>query len=368
MEKETDSDLYNYTSCLRNEYKDPVRLWSCLESLKIYYKSCEESITEYDTNPQTPIELESDKETHWRKYIDEMRFSMIRAQQYIKQVEEERDNFPLHPELPPTKPLIKISGILEEVSFKKVIGYFAYTEYSTEKQRAEEKLKRDNSGAVLVAVLSAFANSTAPNLLKDGKKKEYQCLYVKGNIGGKSFSGWLNKTDIKVGDYLEMAVMPDGDEYKMYAVANPEQQTISTTPECNAGSRWFTAKSLIKFSAIFFAFIIYLPSLFASLTLKDWCYALLIHVALTGALSFTLYRIYVNENRAPGDLFEKICAALNIPNGNNLALEIYTKDLIKEKEKKGKWLEKKDKITVMPQRKNRPDYDFYFYPSDKKSN
>nr|WP_304413140.1 putative type VI secretion system effector [Serratia sp. DD3] len=150
--------------------------------------------------------------------------------------------------------------MLEEITFKKVIGYFAYTEYSSEKQRAKEKLKQDNSGAVLVAILSAFAYSTAPNLLKDGKKKEYQCLYVKGKIGGKSFSGWLNKTDIKVGDYLEMAVMPDGDEYKMYAVANPEQQTISTTPGCSAGSRWFTVKGIVKFSAIFFAVIIFSPS------------------------------------------------------------------------------------------------------------
>ncbi|KEY59309.1 putative type VI secretion system effector [Serratia sp. DD3] len=363
MEKETDELLYNSTDCLRKEYKDFVSLKRSFEHLEIYIKNRIEQISQYDNTPHQPKDAESAKNIAERVYIDDVRVRLGRAQQYLKQVGEERDNFPAQPELPPTQPLIKISGILEEISFKKVIGYFAYTEYSTEKQRAEEKLKRDNSGAVLVAVLSAFANSTAPNLLKDGKKKEYQCLYVKGKIGGKSFSGWLNKTDIKVGDYLEMAVMPDGDEYKMYAVANPEQQTISTTPGCSTGSRWFTVKSLIKMSTIPSAVLILLPSSFASPTLEQWVHIFFFYFLVAGSFFIYTYRSLINEYRAPGDLFERICATLNIPNGKGLALAIYTGNFIKEKKRKGIWIESDNE--KMPQQKSQADSNFYFYPSNK---
>ena len=32
MEKETDEQLYNYTNCLRSEFKDPDRLEGCFTS------------------------------------------------------------------------------------------------------------------------------------------------------------------------------------------------------------------------------------------------------------------------------------------------------------------------------------------------
>ncbi|KEY59304.1 putative type VI secretion system effector [Serratia sp. DD3] len=350
--------LYNCTSSLRNEYK-------CFQDLEHDNVGLEVSI-KIDNESLTKCESSGNQSEYNSKRIIELKSQITIAMEYINKIEEEMKNFPPFPELPPKKKLIKISGILEEVSFKKVIGYFEYTEYSTEKQRAEEKLKRDNSGAVLVAVLSAFANSTAPNLLKDGKKKEYRCIYVKGKIGGKSFSGWLNKTDIQVGDYLEMAVMPDGGEYKMYAVANPQQQTISTTPGCSAGSRCFTLIGIMKIVAIIFSFIILLPPIFASLTLKEWGYALLIYGALTGIISIIVYYISVKEERAPGDLFERICAALNIPDGKTLSLPEYTIKIVKKRKAQGLWKEPENKDVVIPQQRPQADYNFYFYPSNKK--
>ncbi|MBF7958160.1 putative type VI secretion system effector [Rahnella victoriana] len=362
MENETDERLVNYTSCLRSEFKDLDRLEGCFNSLDIYIENRSKKIKDYDEMIHSGSQEESSAKVSKRVFIEETRLSIIRARKYLKQVQAEINSFPAPPELPPTKPLIKISGIVEELSVKKVIGYFDFSEYSTEKVRAEEKIKRDNEGASLLLLLQFFAGDAPHARFNDGKRKESQCIYVKGKVNGKLFSGWLKQTNIQVGDYVEMAAMPEDDGFKIYAAAKPQLETISVTTGCYAGKNRFSIRYVIKGTGIFFFFMVFIYASFASLSLEEWGYAVLIYLSLTGGFSFFLFRGLNNDARAPGDLFERICAVLNIPNGNTLDLDKFTREKIKEKQIKGEWITPEKGIVSRPQIIIQGGFDVYYYP------
>ncbi|MFD3246721.1 putative type VI secretion system effector [Rahnella aquatilis] len=321
MEKETDEQLYNYTSCLRSEFKDPDRLEGCYASLNIYITSRTESINEYDETYHSSNATESCEERQNREYIDTLRERVIRAKEYLRQVEAEKNSFPPLPELPPTKQLIKISGIVEELSVKKVIGYFDFSEYSTEKARAEEKIKRDNEGASLLLLLQFFAGDAPHARFNDGKRKESKCSYIKGKVNGKIFSGWLRQTNVQVGDYVEMAVMPEGNNYYIYALATPHKGVISTIPNCYAGRRYPNIKQLATMYGKFYTIVFLIMCLFETPTIEQLLYAILVVSSFTATTTYFVYRGMINENRAPGELFEEICNVLNIPNGKKIKSE-----------------------------------------------
>ena len=362
MENETDERLVNYTSCLRSEFKDLDRLEGCFNSLDIYIENRSKKIKDYDEMILSSSQEESSAKVSKRVFIEETRLSIIRAKKYLKQVQAEINSFPAPPELPPTKPLIKISGIVEELSVKKVIGYFDFSEYSTEKARAEKKIKRDNEGASLLLLLQFFAGDAPHARFNDGRRKESQCIYVKGKVDGKLFSGWLKQTNIQVGDYVEMAAMPEDDGFKIYAATKPQLETISVTTGCYAGKNRFSIRYVIKGTGIFFFFMVFIYASFASLSLEEWGYAVLIYLSLTGGFSFFLFLGLNNDARAPGDLFERICAVLNIPNGNTLDLDKFTREKIKEKQIKGEWITPEKGIVSRPQIIIQGGFDVYYYP------
>ncbi|MEA9393067.1 putative type VI secretion system effector [Acerihabitans sp. TG2] len=357
---EKDNCLYNWTSCLRHEYKCFDELESALQSMHISIKIDSEYIARHEKS-EHPDEYEL-------QMINESKAQIIIAQESILQIEEEMTNFPRYPELPPTKPLIKISGILEAVSFKKVIGYFEASQYSTEIQRAEQKRQRDNNGAILLLLVQFFSGAAPLARFNDGRRKQYKCLYIKGIIAGKVFSGWLNKTNIQIGDYLEMAVMPDGDEYRMYAVANPQQNTISLPPECHGGTESFPFKIALKINAVLF-FLFSLPFIvFGSPNAEQWFYIILIYLTATAAMSYAVYRGEMNARRATGNLFEKICTVLNIEGSKNLDLVEYTRIKLKKMQKNNELMSGKSESRVMPQSSTSYSEDnFYFYPPVKKT-
>lgn len=138
---------------------------------------------------------------------------------------------PPAPELPPRQPLFKVSGVLEEFSVQKVIGYFTEREYNPEgfaKQKASEQV-----GSLLLAITGNAAGSavTGQSDIRQGDR----CYFVRGKINGIPFHGWLGKTHVQSGDYVEMAVMGKDEHYVVYAIALPVLRTISITPRCNSG-------------------------------------------------------------------------------------------------------------------------------------
>ena len=362
MEKEKDEQLYNYTSCLRSEFKDPDRLEGCFASLNIYIASRTESINEYDETCHSSNATESSEERQNREYIDTLRERVIRAKEYLSQVEAEKNSFPPLPELPPTKPLIKISGIVEELSIKKVIGYFDFSEYSTEKARAEEKIKRDNEGASLLLLLQFFAGDAPHARFNDGKRKESRCIYVEGKVDEKLFSGWLHQTNVKVGDFVEIAAMPEDDEYKMYAIANPQTQIISTTINCYCGRKYSNTKEFMMFSGFFYTAFFLFTCLFEFPTLERFLYAILVIFTLSVLTSYFLTRGIIKENRAPGELFERICTVLEIPNSDVLNLAVYTDMKIENMIKNGEPIILKNNTNPLPKASKNGVNDMYYYP------
>ncbi|MBF7958163.1 putative type VI secretion system effector [Rahnella victoriana] len=368
MEIETEKELINYTSCLRSEYKDPARLSGCRESLVIYVKSCQAQIDEYDRTNYPSGNAEPVHKTWKKDYIDDVRGCLIRAKKYLRQVETEKNSFPPLPELPPTKPLIKISGIVEELSVKKVIGYFDFSEYSTEKARAEEKIKRDNEGASFLLLLQFFGGDGPHARFNDGKRKESKCSYIKVKVNGKIFSGWVRQTNVQVGDYVEMAAMPEGNNYYIYALATPNKGIISIIPNCYAGRNYPNIKQLVTMYGKFYTIVFLIMCLFETPTLEQFIYAILVVSSFSAATTYFVYRGMINENHAPGKLFEEICNVLNIPNGEKLNLSEYTEMKINDMKKKGEKIEPGVGETSGPQQANQNDFNINYYPIKSKIN
>ncbi|WP_278248215.1 putative type VI secretion system effector, partial [Rahnella victoriana] len=174
------------TSCLRSEFKDPDRLEGCFASLNIYIASRTESINEYDETYHSSNATESSEERQNREYIDTLRERVIRAKEYLRQVEA-------------------------------------------------ETIKRDNEGASLLLLLQFFAGDAPHARFNDGKRKVSKCSYIKGKVNGKIFSGWVRQTNVQVRDYVEMAAMSEENNYYIYALATPNKGIISTIPNCYAG-------------------------------------------------------------------------------------------------------------------------------------
>ena len=369
MEKETDERLVNYTSCLRSEFKDLDRLEGCFVSLELYIKNRTRKIKEYDEMNRPGTKEDPANQMYSRIFIEETRRSIIRAKEYLRQVEAEKNSFPPLPELPPTKPLIKISGIVEELSVKKVIGYFDFSEYSTEKARAEKKIKRDNEGASLLLLLQFFAGDAPHARFNDGKRKESRCIYVEGKVDGKLFSGWLKQTNIQVGDYIEMAVMSQGNEYKTYAITKPQDGIISITPKCQAGSESVFFKDVLKATAMVLGCMlicIIVIAIFAIRNFEGFLYVILFYCISTLLVSFFVHRELKKENYVTGDLFERICLALNIPNGKKLELDRYSKEKIKIMKEKGEWIANAKNNISHPQISKEGNFEIYYYPLNNK--
>lgn len=138
---------------------------------------------------------------------------------------------PPAPELPPRQPLFKVSGVLEEFSVQKVIGYFTDREYDPDGFAREEA--SDQVGSLLLAVTGNAAGSAVTGQSKI--RKDDACDFIRGKINGIPFHGWLGKTNAQTGDFVEMAVMGQGDHYVTYALVIPEIRVVSMTPRCGCG-------------------------------------------------------------------------------------------------------------------------------------
>ncbi|EMN7476155.1 hypothetical protein WB926_002592 [Salmonella enterica] len=183
---------------------------------------------------------------------------VIKAQQdKIPQLEAILATEPPPPELPPRQLLFKVSGVLEEFNVQKVIGYFTDREYDPEGFARQEA--SDQVGSLLLAVTGNAVGSAVTGQSKI--RKNDACDFVRGKINGIPFHGWLGKTNAQPGDFVEMAVMGQGDHYVTYALMIPEIQTISITPRCGAGREAeisFGKYAVMGIGSIFLVILTYL--------------------------------------------------------------------------------------------------------------
>ncbi|EMC4272047.1 hypothetical protein VEL60_004100, partial [Cronobacter sakazakii] len=135
------------------------------------------------------------------------------------------------PALPPSQPLVKVSGVLEELNTLFTKGYFTDREYEPDEFTRQESQRQ--WGSVLLAAIGESAAATVN--AQDSVRESHTYDFVQGKINGKPFYGWLGYCSAQCGDDVDMAATDHGDHYEVYALALPELRVITTIPCCAYG-------------------------------------------------------------------------------------------------------------------------------------
>ncbi|KGM28307.1 hypothetical protein KS18_10495 [Photorhabdus luminescens] len=237
---------------------------------------------------------------------------------------------PPPPELPPRKPLIKVSGVLEELEILCVKGYFSDRKYDPEEFARREENRQ--FGALLLAMLGN-SSQAAVNLRTEGRLSKI-CHFVQGKINGIPFHGWIGLTTVKTGDYVELAVTDQGKYYVVYALTNPERRTISITPCCNKGTRSKAKDAVFYTSCVFFIIIVVcLGAIFFSGGGNFWDGAdllILCLMFLATIFSFYAYSASIKKPWPSVKLAQDIFSVLGFPNPQDISLEKLTKKRLRE--------------------------------------
>ncbi|KMV35859.1 putative type VI secretion system effector [Franconibacter pulveris] len=331
-------------------YSDLAVLKTSLESsvslVSDFLKTQKEYLASHQDSDFTEQEIQNDNE-----YVD-------RQSLYIAFLIDEIEKFPPMPVLPPPEPLIKVCGVVEEVEFIKARAWFDAQAYMTTDDLQAFKAQLDNKGMVGTMLTNSFSGSSVSSY---GSSDKVNCLYTKGKINGKTFSGWFGMTDIRPGDSVEMAAMPDGDNYLVYAIINITRGTISLTPKCYKGrlSNSFHLVSLFTFAMVLVPFLY--PFFAAHAFLSTLC----IYIATSLFLSIAIYRRGQSEEGNQYKLYGRIADALGFPGGERFDLLSHAGKIIKKKKDAGEIRPRKEGEIPVPQGgSDGYVYEFfYFYES-----
>ncbi|AXG44452.1 hypothetical protein GPY51_13075 [Photorhabdus laumondii subsp. laumondii] len=231
---------------------------------------------------------------------------------------------PPPPELPPGKPLIKVSGVLEEFETLCVKGYFTEREYDPVAFARQEE--RELYGGLLMSLAGNTSGSNSQTNVRWGDV----CDFVRGKINGVPFHGWFGFTSAKVGDYVELAAIEQEGNYVVYAIAHPELRVVSMTPRCDQGIHADAKEQIFGTFCIFGGFLlIFTVSVWtdALAFLEDMLpfFALLIAIFAPS----TYYR-RLKKPRPTVKLAEEIFTVLGFPDPTNLNIRQFTRKRLKE--------------------------------------
>ncbi|MCT8354488.1 putative type VI secretion system effector [Photorhabdus kayaii] len=261
---------------------------------------------------------------------EEMEKEIMSLQDKIPVLDEILAKEPPPPELPPRKPLIKVSGVLEEFETLCVMGYFKDREYDPAAFARKEE--RDQFGALLLAMVgnSSAAAVTSQTQVRLGDV----CDFVRGKINGIPFHGWLGFTSAKVGDYVELAVTEQAGYYVVYAIANPELRVISMTPHCKQGIH-SNAKYQIRGtwygSSLIWVMYMLVGVFFIRKDIFEYIkYASLFCIFMAVVFSPFIYISCMKNPKPSFRLAEAIFTALGFPDPTEVNLERLTKKRLKE--------------------------------------
>ncbi|MCC8457716.1 putative type VI secretion system effector [Photorhabdus aegyptia] len=266
---------------------------------------------------------------------------------------------PPPPELPPCKPLMKVSGVLEEFETLCVIGYFTDREYDPVAFARQEE--RELYGGLLMSLAGNTSGSNSQTKVRESDT----CDFVRGKINGIPFHGWLGFTVAKVGDYVELAVTEKEGHYVVYAIAHPELRVVSMTPRCKQGihsNAKYQARGTWYVSLLLF-FIFMIPSLFDEQNGEDIIDYIKCISSFLGLMAIVFSPlIYFSCMRNPKPTFrlaEEIFTVLVFPNPTEINLEKFTKKKLKEIRNNSSG-EESSKGRVLPDRYCLLSY-FYYY-------
>lgn len=262
------------------------------------------------------------------QYFEHEKAEIAAMEEKIPQLEAILATEPPQPELPPHQPLSKVSGVLEEFSVQKVIGYFSDREYDREAFARKEA--NDQVGSLILAMAGNTAGSAVTGQSK--VRQNDLCHFVRGKINGIPFHGWLGKTNVQVGDFVEMAVMKQGDCYVVYAIVLPALRTISMPPRCYRGREAEISVLVTRgFPAFYSPFLIFFLIMhFKGVEWRDTAIGAAIGAGvLLPALLATIYKIR-NKTSPVILLAEDIFAALGFADPKKVDLRKLTRRRLKQ--------------------------------------
>ncbi|WNN47509.1 putative type VI secretion system effector [Siccibacter colletis] len=303
-----------------NGYLDLAVLKTALESsvslVGGFLKTQKGYLASHQDSDFTVQEIQDDNE-----YVD-------RQSLYIAFLIDEIDKFPPMPVLPPPEPLIKVCGVIEEVEFIRARAWFDAQAYMTTYNLQAFKAQLDSKGMVGAMLTNSFSGSAVGSSISSHK---VNCLYTRGKINGKVFSGWFGMTDIRPGDHVEMAAMPYGDGYLVYAIINVSSSTISMTPECFKGK----SSNAFHIVALFIFSVLLIPFLYPFFTANAFLNTLCIYVATSLLSSVGIYRQGMKRQGEQFKLYARIADVLGFPNGERFNLLSHAGAICKRKEEAG---------------------------------
>lgn len=320
------------------EYKDVdelCKLFTSSQKTIISLKNTLDSTTKLSNKETNDVE----HDLNWELRLSKLIYSEI-------------EKFPPLPVLPPLAPLTKISGIIEEVKFRKAMACFDSTIYSTVRAEIEIKQQGDNIGASIAMIAQTMSDTIPHVLISDSGLNKKKCLYIEGKVDGKNFSGWFGMSNIRVGDYVEMSVMPDGDNNLAYAILTPELRTVSFTPKCNRDGKSMTLPLSILGVSILLSFI-FLPLLIFTSGASTGLF--LCYVLSSCLLGFCVYKSNRRKNGPSYELFERIIESLD---------SISSKDITnayRKKKKENNWTIRNEQDRPMPQMKIEYSNEYFYY-------
>ncbi|WP_434525927.1 putative type VI secretion system effector [Photorhabdus asymbiotica] len=261
---------------------------------------------------------------------EEVEKSIAELQAKIPELDAILAKEPPPPELPPRKPLIKVSGVLEEIETLCVMGYFTDREYDPEAFARKEE--RDQYGALLLAMAG---NTSAAAINSQTSVRMWDvCDFVRGKINGVPFHGWLGFTTAKVGDYVELAVTEQEGYYVVYAIAHPELRVVSMTPRCQAGILSDAKEQIFGTCFLFSLYLLVLIMAEVFFIRKDILvlleYMLPFCILMIAIFAPSTYYSRLKKPRPTVKLAEEIFTVLGFPDPTNLNICQFTKKKIKE--------------------------------------
>ncbi|MBM1020224.1 hypothetical protein EIC82_03825 [Enterobacter sp. A11] len=281
-------------------------------------------------------------------YIDDESLEMVF-------LADEIEKFPPLPVLPPPEPLIKISGVIEEVEFIKARAWFDAQAYMTTGDLQAFKARLDGKGMVGAMLTQSFSGSAVSS---SGSSDKVNCLYTKGKINGKTFSGWFGMTDIRPGDRVEMAAMPFGDGYLVYAIINLARGTISITPECFKGK----SSNAFHIVASFIFAILLIPFLYPFFSTNSFFSTLCIYVVTSLLLSIGVYKRAMKRKGEQFKLYGRIADVLGFPGGERFNLLSHAGKITQKKKDAGDIRPRTEGEIPMPQSgSDGYIYEYFYY-------
>ncbi|KER03508.1 hypothetical protein LGZ99_08485 [Photorhabdus temperata] len=289
-----------------------------------------EEIKRQRSRLDTQIEVKQERIQRCPEDKEEVEKTIAEVQAKIPALDAILAKEPPPPELPPRKPLIKVSGVLEEFEALSVRGYFSDREYNPEEFARQEENRQ--FGALLLA-MAGNTSQSAVNLRTEDRLSE-RSHFVQGKINGTPFHGWLGLTTVKTGDYVELAATDQGEYYVVYALTNPRRRTISTTPCCNKGVR---SKAWDEVFYTWIVFLLILAVCLGAILFPDgsdlWGIAgvfTLWIMFFAAVLSPYMYYLSIKKPWPSVKLAQDIFTVLGFPNPQDISLGKITRKRIKE--------------------------------------